>query len=238
MKTSAYPSLRSFGTYAFISVLILTAVGCSLTKVPYSDPRCKIQAHIDERFVDYISNRFQKGSTPRIAVMPFDVPVNFSPVFDPNLRFGLNLAQNFQQNMLAQNQKMIIEIFDRAEWPGKGHDFATGNFVALRQARDAGYDFLLVGTLDKTVDSNLTVIHTKLIDTDSSTTIWYGTSELESIEKPRRNFLNFLSRGIYPMREDILHYSENTKSLCSCTVNRMFNPPIQAESENFIDAIN
>lgn len=229
MKTSAYSSL----TYSFLRSLVASTyvlaisfatiftTGCSLTKVPYTDPQCNIQAHIDQQLSDYLSRRFEKGSTPRIAIIPFDVPVNFSPEMNAQLRFGLSLAEMFQKNLLRQDERVIVEIFDRSNWPGKKMDFATGNYIALKQARDAGYDFILIGFMDSIVDSTMLSINTKLIDTENSTTLWYGTSEISSPAAPSRRLLNFLSRGVYPLREDILNFSERSEKLVACTVDRM-----------------
>jgi len=176
---------------------------------------------LDERFVEYVSNRFQKGSIPRVAVVPFEVPVNFSPIMNPELRYGFKLAQMFQQSLLSQNEKIIVEVFDRSNWPGKKMDFATGNMIAMKQARDAGYDFLVVGVMDEMTNANNLSIQTKLIDTENSTTVWYGISQSVWPRRPTQDFLNFLSRGIYPKRDDVFEIQDRTKKLVDCTVDRL-----------------
>lgn len=208
-----------------MSATIVLCMGCSLTKVPYTEPRCKIQAHIDQGFANYVSKRFEKGSTPRVAIIPFDVAVNFSPSssFNPELHYGLTLARLFKQNMLAQGDKVIVEIFDRSNWQGKKMDFLTGDLISLKQARDAGYDFLVTGYMDDILEAETLTIHSKIIDTENSTTIWYGTSTSMSPERPTKDLLNFLSRGIYPKRDDVLHFNQRTEGLVSCTIQRVYS---------------
>ena len=213
-----------------LTVALLMCEGCTFTKIPYVDPQCNIQAHIDQRFVDYLSHRFQKGSTPRIAIIPFDVPANFSPVNNPELRFGFKLAEIFQRKILAKGEKLIVELFNRDEWPGKSLDFSTGNYTAIKQARDAGYDLVLVGKFENIVDSQVLSIQSKIIETESTNTIWFGTSQSFSKEAQTKGFLNFLSRGVYPLREDVFHISERTEALVSCTVDRVFSLQLPPES--------
>lgn len=220
MKKLSYSFLKSL----VLSSLSLFIAGCSLTKVPYTDPRCKIQAHIDQSFIDYLSQRFQKGSTPRIAILPFDVPANFSPSnsFNPDLNYGNKITDFFKQRILSKGEKIIVEVFDRSNWPGKKMDFVTGDFIAMKQARDAGYDFIVTGYLDNIIDAQVLTIHSKIIDTENSTTVWYGTSNSVSPEQPTKNLLNFLSRGIYPYRDDVMHLNQRVDGLVACTVERIF----------------
>ncbi len=212
----------------FLVVLSINLNGCSMTKLPYNMEDCKIQAYVDQIVPNYISERFKKDNIPRIAVIPFEVPVNFSPAMNPRLRLGHDLASGFQRYILQTEEKVIVELFDRGEYPGKKMDFSTGNFIALNQARDAGYDFIFIGYMDE-IKNDLTLrVHTKLIDTENSTTVWYGTTDVMSRSRPARGFLDFLSRGYYHDRQDLFEIPERIEMLEQCTATRVFTiPPIE-----------
>ena len=225
------PLKKSFLNHSLI-ILLLVALsmnlnGCSLTKLPYKMEDCKIQAYVDQTVPNYISERFKKGNIPRIAVIPFEVPVNFSPAMNPRFRLGHDLANGFQRYILQTGEQVIVELFDRGDYPGKKMDFSTGNFIALQQARDAGYDFIFIGYMDDIKNDLILKVHTKLIDTENSTTIWYGTTDVMSRARPARGLLDFLSRGIYPDRDDLFEIPERIDMLEQCTTTRVFTiPPI------------
>ncbi len=186
---------------------------------------CKIQAHIDQVVPNYISDRFQKGNIPRIAVIPFEVPVNFSPAMNPRLRLGHDLASGFQRYILQTTDQLIVEVFDRGEYPGKKMDFSTGNYIALKQARDAGYDFIFIGYMDEIKNDVTLRVQTKLVDTGNNTTVWFGTTEVMSRSRPTRSLLDTLTRGYYPVRDDLFEIPERIEVLEQCTATRVFTLP-------------
>jgi hypothetical protein len=211
-----------------ILILLASALGlnaCSLAKLPYNTESCKIQAYVDQVVPNYLSERFVRGNIPRIAVIPFEVPANFSPAMNPLLRLGHDMATGFQRHMLQTGEQMIVELFDRGQWPGKRMDFSTGNLVALEQARDAGYDFIFVGYLDDIKDDVILRVHTKLVDTENSSTVWYGTTDVMSRARPTRGLLDWMTRGYYPVRHDLFEFRERFDELEQCTVQRMFTIP-------------
>lgn len=227
------PLKKSFLNHSLI-VLFLVALsmnlnGCSMTKLPYKMEDCKIQAYVDQTVPNYLSERFQKGNIPRIAIIPFEVPVNFSPAMNPRLRLGHDLANGFQRYILQTGEQVIVELFDRGDYPGKRMDFSTGNFIALKQARDAGYDFIFIGYMDDIKNDLVLKVHTKLIDTENSTTVWYGTTDVMSRSRPARGLLDFLSRGIYPDRDDLFEFPERLDALEQCTTTRVFTLPVIPE---------
>jgi len=231
------PLKNSFSNHSLISSLIslflvvlsFNLIGCSLAKLPYNMEDCKIQAYVDQSVPNYLSERFKKGNIPRIAIIPFEVPVNFTPPMNPRLRLGHDLASGFQRYILQTGEQLIVELFDRGEYPGKRMDFSTGNYIALQQARDAGYDFIFIGYMDDIKNDLVLRVHTKLVDTENSSTVWYGTTDVMSRSRPARSLLDFLSRGIYPDREDLFEIPERIEALEQCTVTKIFSVPSAEE---------
>ncbi len=183
--------------------------------------------------VTHLSARFKRGETPRVAIIPFDVPVNFSAIMNPRLRLGHKLASDFQKAFLEQGENLIVEVVDRAEWPGKRLDFDTGNYIALEQARRAGFDYILVGYMDEIKNDYILTVHTKVIDTENDQTIWYGTTDVSSSSRPTRGLLNVFSKGFYPDRDDLFEFPERLKLLPFCTSERIFHLEEEKESSFF-----
>ncbi|HMO16561.1 MAG TPA: hypothetical protein PKA63_02035 [Oligoflexia bacterium] len=214
----------SYFWYPYLLPVLFLLSGCSLTILPNQYEGCKFRAYINNPFVDYVSSRFEKDNVPRVAIIPFDVPENFSPPFNPNLRFGHRLAQSLQEGFLARGESMIIEVFNR-DWPGKRIDFSAGNFQAIRQARDAGYDFVVVGLMEEFTNDLKMRVHTKVIDTDNSITVWYGTTDVTSNARSSRKFLNIGSKGLYPMRDDLYEIEPRIDRFSECTAAEIFKSP-------------
>lgn len=217
MTYSADSYLKSL----LVLLLTVSVSGCAFTRLPNQSESCKIRAYVDNSFVDYLSQRFESENIPRVAIVPFDVPENFTPPMNPMLRFGHKLAQSFQQEFLARSESIIIEMFLR-DWPGKRLDFSAGNFQAIKQARDAGYDFVFVGFMEEMVNDLKMRVHTKLIDTDSGITIWYGTTDVSSNARSSRQLANILTVGAYAKRDDLFEMEPRIDELAVCTTARIF----------------
>jgi hypothetical protein len=206
--------------------LILPALlflsGCSLTVLPNQYEGCNIRAYVENPFLDYVSSRFEKDNVPRIGIIPFDVPENFSPPMNPHLRFGHRLAQSLHATFLQQGEPLIVEVFNR-DWPGKRLDFSAGNFQAIRQARDAGYDFVVVGFMEEPTNDLRFRVHTKLIDTDNSITVWYGSTDVMSNARSSRNLLNIFTRGVYAKRDDLFEMEPRVDRFAECTAARIYS---------------
>lgn len=221
MTYSGFPYLRTLNLIALLSLILLSFNGCPLRKLPVQSETCKIQAYVDQSFVNYLSSRYKRGNSPRVAVIPFDVQENFSPPMNPNLRFGTKLAQGFQQQFLARNENIIVEVFLR-DWPGKRLDFTAGNFQAIQYAKDAGFDFVVVGFVEDMVNDLKMRVHTKVIDVNDSLTIWYGTTDVKSNARSARGFMRAATRGSYPERDDLFEFEERFDKLTQCTAERIF----------------
>jgi len=122
----------------------------------------------------YIKSRYQPFSPVRVAVIPFTTPANISAYSNELPGVGNLLAQQVQAEFLRLQAFPIIEVLNRQDWPGKKEEFFTGNFGALTYARDAGYDLALVGFVENVSNMDSLTVHTKLIETESGLTLWYG----------------------------------------------------------------
>jgi TolB-like protein len=222
MTYSSYSSSRTLYLIPVVVCLLSFVSGCALSQLPHKKESCKIQAYVDQTFVDYLDARFQKGNVPRLAIVPFDTQENFSPPMNPHLRFGNRLAQGFQQQFLARNEAIIVEVFLR-DWPGKRLDFTAGNFQAINYARDAGYDFVVVGFVEDIVNDLKIRVHTKIIDVDNGMTVWYGTTDVKSNARSSRGFLRAATRGSYPERDDLFEFEQRIDKLTTCTAERIFS---------------
>ena len=73
-------------------------------------------------------------------------------------------------------------------------------------------------------------LHTKLIDTENSSTVWYATTDVMSHSRPARGFLDAVTRGAYPERDDLFEIPERLEMAEQCTVTRMFTLPSNGEA--------
>jgi hypothetical protein len=216
-------------------VLLLT--GCSLTGIPGTSEGCKIRTYIDLGLVDYISNRYNSQQLPRIAVIPFDVPETFSPAGNQKINFGRDLANLFQHELLRRGELGIVELFDRDRWPGKRAEFFTGNYTAIQLARNAGYDFVVVGYMKDIInESDLTML-TRVVDTSNSITVWYAKTTISSNARVLRRTLSDITRGwIIQDKPDLFAFPERADLFASCTADRLIRgKPVEDESILGID---
>ncbi|MBN8549306.1 MAG: hypothetical protein J0M12_08335 [Deltaproteobacteria bacterium] len=162
---------------ALCSLVVMTA--CSLTQPYYEDP-CNNRAYIQTVMADYISNRFHSNAPVRMAVIPFSVPANLAGKNAEIPGLGNELAWKVQEDFIGTEVFPIVEILNRQDWPGKKAEFFTGNFGAIAAARDAGYDLVFVGMLDTITSVDILGATTKLIETESGTTLWFGQTTVKS----------------------------------------------------------
>lgn len=80
--------------------------------------------------------------------------------------------------MLQSHEIPIVEVLNRHDWPGKRDEFFTGNFGAIQTAREAGYDMVLTGIVDPIKSSGRLQASSKVIDTASGVTVWFGQSSV------------------------------------------------------------
>lgn len=164
-----------------LASLLCSLAACSLINEHYAEP-CNYRAYTRSVLVDHLSSRFTMDSPVRMAVIPFSVPANLAAydVHRPGL--GNELAWQVQADFLSTGTVPIVEVFNRQDWPGKSEEFYTGNFGAISLAREAGYDLVLVGSVPPMRELDKMTALTKLIETESGLTLWYGQSSVSSYE--------------------------------------------------------
>lgn len=196
-------------TRVALGVILLTPLallsGCLMIN-RYVGDDCNTRAYVRTDIPGFIDQRFKGGTTARMAVIPFVAQANFTAQNSELPGVSDQLAWSVHRELLGYDTLPIIEVFNRQDWPGKKDDFFTGNFGALTLARDAGYDLVLVGYLERIVRLDEWTVHTKIIDVDSGTTLWYGTSR---ITNNRADLLEVSSvMGMTDRRPDILNVKE------------------------------
>jgi hypothetical protein len=127
---------------------------------------------------------------------------------------GNRLSWGVHRYLLATETFPIIEILNREDWPRKREQFFTGNFGALQFARDAGYDMIMVGYLEPLSRLDTWVIHTKIIETASGTTLWYGTSKVYTTRHDMWEVSS--SVGLTDRRPDFYYTDELLESVSEC----------------------
>ncbi len=164
----------------YLTLLLLSlAAGCSLTRHYVMDP-CNSRAYVRTVIPDYLSTRFQTNAPVRVAVVPFSVPANVAGINNEVPGLGNELAWKVHERFVDSNVFPIVEVFNRQDWPRKKEEFHTGNFGAIASARDAGYDLVFVGNVDPIRSLDELSATTKLIETESGTTIWFGKTTARS----------------------------------------------------------
>ena len=195
------------------AALLLSA--CSLIHERYAET-CNSHAYTRTVLADYISSRYPTGSPVRMGVIPFSVPANVAAYNTERPGWGSALAWKTQANLLRSAQLPIVEILNRQDWPGKKEEFFTGNFGAIANAREAGYDLALVGYLEPMRSMDSLTAYAKVIETDSGITLYYGKSMVNTY-KPEVQSLQE-SLGLED-RNPSLSYSEDlADELADCIV--------------------
>jgi hypothetical protein len=211
------PALLTLKSYRAKSLTLLSLLlaGCSVIHDQYGET-CKTHAYVRTSVEDYISRRFHPRAPARLAIIPFSVPANVAAhsLHQPGL--GNELAWSAHGAFLESGKIPIVEVFNRQDWPGKKDEFFTGNFGALALAREAGYDLVFVGYLAGMKRLDTFTVHSKLIEVESGTTLWYGTTDVRS----RRKAMNKLEAavGISNARPDLLHYGPLATEAGRCVV--------------------
>lgn len=166
-----------------VRILTLLAIclvsGCSII-YDYVGESCNSHAYTQIPIREHINARFHLNAPVRMAVIPFSVPANLSASSDEQPGLGNELAWQVQAKLLKTGDVPIVEVFNRQDWPGKKAEFFTGNYGALAMAREAGYDMVMVGLVEKTTSLNALTVYTKILDVDSGITVFYGQEIVHS----------------------------------------------------------
>jgi hypothetical protein len=166
-----------------LTLLVFTSLtGCSVTQHRVGET-CNSRAFVHNPLSSYIENRFEKGSPVRLGIIPFTTPANLAARSNELPGVGNDLAYKLQSAILSGNGLPISEVLNRQDWPGKKEEFFTGNHGAIQLARDAGYDLVLVGFIDRLQSLDSMTAYSKLIETESGITIWYGQTSANSTRR-------------------------------------------------------
>lgn len=165
--------LRTF--HVVILLTLFLAQGCSLIEERFQES-CQSHAYTQTILTDYISTRFVPNAPVRIGIIPASAPANMSSFSNEQPGAGNLLAWRIHQDLLNYGELPIIEVLNRHEWPGKKEEFFTGNFGAIRAGRDAGFDMVLVSYIEPQRGIEDLTAYSKLIDTSSGVTVYYGKS--------------------------------------------------------------
>ena len=157
-----------------------TMSACSLISEHYAEP-CKSYAYNRSILADHLSSRFNTGEPVRLGIIPFNVQANlaYNSVERPGL--GYELASRVHAELLKSGQIPIVELMNRTDWPGKKEEFFTGNYGAIYQARDAGYDLVMTGYVEPLHTLDSMTVYTRIIEVESGLTLWYGRTVVVSM---------------------------------------------------------
>ncbi|MCB0322123.1 MAG: hypothetical protein KDD69_01085 [Bdellovibrionales bacterium] len=181
--------------------------------------------------LDYLSNRYDSEQLPRLAILPFNVPENFAPPGNESHHYGRDLAQLFHRELLKASDFGIIEVFNRDRWPGKRAEFNAGNYQAMQLARNAGYDFVLVGYLEDIINETDLSVLTRVIDTSNGVTVWYGRTVVYSNDRPLRRTLAEYTFGFVEDRPDLFGFPERAERMARCTVEHILKGEVIQEEQ-------
>ncbi len=175
-------SYLTFPVKIMTLLFCLAQMGCSLINSRFGES-CKWHANVQLVLEDYINKRFPSHSPVRMAVIPYSTQANLSAYNVERPGVGNEMAWTIQKILLSRGIVPIVEVLNRQDWPGKKEEFFTGNHGAIAQAREAGYDLLMVGYVEPARSLDRLVVQSKLIEAESGITIWYGTVETWSRRK-------------------------------------------------------
>jgi len=208
------------------SVKLLTiAFVVSLTSCAYIKQRtlyeCKTHAYVETVIEDYLSRRYQSAAPVRMGIIPLVVSVNLTQKPFQYRGLGNELAYQIQAQFLNRETVPIVEVLNREDWPGKKDEFYTGNFGALSQAREAGYDLILVGIVDDYNPTKEIIASTKVIEVESGITLWYGKTTSHTLSKGYLRAADYL--GIEEHNPSKSFGAELSQELTKCIANEILS---------------
>lgn len=179
-------SLTALCVKTLTFVLALTFQSCSLIEKPFQES-CHSHAFAQAILEDYIATRYIPNAPVRMAVVPASVPANMSFYSNEQPGIGNRLTWKIHQEVLNWAKVPIVEVLNRQDWPGKKEEFYTGNFGALRFAREAGYDLVLVTSVEPQHQLDSVTALSKVIDAESGVTVYYGKTTVTTNRKMLEN---------------------------------------------------
>lgn len=221
LPTSTYrvrPQCRCVIFLTVFTTVVLTSLAlssCSYLKSRSLDS-CKTHAFVETQIEDYLTRRFNTGAPVRMGIIPYTVPANLSGIVNQYPGLGNELARLTHAQFLNREIIPITEVVNRDDWPRKKDEFFKGNFGALSQAREAGYDLIFVGLVENLAFNKKLILSTKMIEVESGITLWYGrtivTTDRRDYDRTA-DYLNFEDRDPSASHQDLL-----VETAASCTV--------------------
>jgi len=213
--------MTTFRRVIFLTCLLGTS-SCSVLGRQVGE-WCNTRAYVRTDLAAYIDQRFTPKSPVRVGIIPFEAPANLSARGAQFPGIGNQLAWAVQRYLLQTEIFPVIEVLNREDWPRKREQFFTGNFGALRFAADAGYDMVVVGYVEPMQRLDTWTVHTKIIEVDSGTTIWYGTSTAYTMRHDMYEVSSTV--GLTDRRPDILYSDILLNTVADCIVHDMTHDP-------------
>ena len=216
--TTGYMKRLLTSSVIFLTASLLSLSACSyLRQSPYQG-ECKTRAYVQFVLRDYLTKRFEKNARVRLGIIPFSAPANLSYKGAQSPGVGSDAAWETQKALLETGAVPIVEVFNRQDWPGKKEEFNTGNYGAIRYGREAGYDLVLVGDVEKMTNLDEVSVVVRLIETESGTTLYTARSTVYNTEawSLLGNInLGFVNRNRVP---SILRVNDLLNDLADCIV--------------------
>lgn len=215
--------IRVIRTHFIFSLVLLSAafmISCS--PIIYQAPKssCSIRSYTDVGFLGYLSRQKDNGNPIRLAVMPFEVPQNFVLTYKRNRgNIGNSLARDIQMELKRSGVIDVVEYFDNPSWPGKRAEFSKGNFDSLKNARQAGYNLVLVGYLEEITNESDLNLQLKIIDTANFVTIWHVRTTASSKARAERRYLSRF--GLAKDKPALFDFSGRLDMLTKCSVSNL-----------------
>jgi len=180
---------------------------------------CNTRAWISTDLESYVYQHFKGGQQARVGVIPFITQANLTDRYDGFRGFGSQLAFEVQQQLLATEVFPIVQMLAQEDWPGRKQEFFSGNYGSLDFAKAAGINFIVIGYVDWPARLDKWVIHSKLIDVQTGTTLWYGTSTVTTNRPDMMEVSSTL--GLTDRRPDIINMTEIRNTAAQCIVHDM-----------------
>ena len=190
---------------------------------PYYPEQCKTHAYLENGLGSVLTQRFHSNAPVRLAIIPFSTPAGIAYQNADLPGLGNRIAWNVHALLLKSGEAPIVEVLNRQDWPGKKEEFFTGNFGALAQAREAGYDLVLVGYLEPMHSLDEMTAESKLIEVESGMTIWYGQNTASTWRGDRNRVMAHL--GITDRRPDLIYNHELVEALSACVADSVVHDP-------------
>ena len=156
-----------------------------------------------------------------MAVIPFSVPANLSTHTPEFPGLDRQLAERVHGELADSQRIPVVEVLNRQDWPGKKEEFFTGNFGAIAQAREAGYDIVFIGYLERSKSLDTLSAYSKVIEVESGITLFYGRSEVHSNRQASQDARARLGFDSY--RSDKVFDQEMIDSLSRCMVKKFLD---------------